>query len=88
MAVHAHPDDESSKGAASMARYAAEGNDVLVVTLTGGERGDILNPQWTSPEFGTGCPRSARKRWLLLPHARRPADLARLRRLRTPEARG
>ena len=25
MAVHAHPDDESSKGAATMARYAAEG---------------------------------------------------------------
>ena len=45
MAVHAHPDDESSKGAASMARYAAEGVDVLVVTCTGGERGDILNPR-------------------------------------------
>lgn len=44
MAVHAHPDDESSKGAATMARYAAEGHEVLVVTLTGGERGDILNP--------------------------------------------
>jgi LmbE family N-acetylglucosaminyl deacetylase len=39
MAVHAHPDDESSKGAASMARYADEGARVLVVTLTGGERG-------------------------------------------------
>ena len=25
MAVHAHPDDESSKGAATMAKYAAEG---------------------------------------------------------------
>ncbi len=44
MAVHAHPDDESSKGAATMARYAAEGVDVLVVTCTGGEAGDILNP--------------------------------------------
>ncbi len=44
MAVHAHPDDESSKGAATMAKYAAEGHEVLVVTLTGGERGDILNP--------------------------------------------
>ncbi|WP_435595205.1 mycothiol conjugate amidase Mca [Tsukamurella tyrosinosolvens] len=44
LAVHAHPDDESSKGAATMARYAAEGNDVLVATFTGGERGDILNP--------------------------------------------
>ena len=43
MAVHAHPDDESSKGAATMARYVAEGAEVLVVTLTGGERGDILN---------------------------------------------
>src|SRR5699024_1822909 len=44
MAVHAHPDDESSKGAATMARYVDEGHQVLVVTLTGGERGDILNP--------------------------------------------
>ena len=39
MAVHAHPDDESSKGAATMARYVTHGVDVLVVTLTGGERG-------------------------------------------------
>ena len=44
MAVHAHPDDESSKGAATTARYAAEGVDVLIVTCTGGERGDVLNP--------------------------------------------
>jgi len=44
MCVHAHPDDESSKGAATMARYVAEGVDVLVVSCTGGERGDILNP--------------------------------------------
>ncbi|HEX2808330.1 MAG TPA: PIG-L family deacetylase, partial [Kineosporiaceae bacterium] len=44
MAVHAHPDDESSKGAGTMARYVAEGVEVLVVTCTGGERGDILNP--------------------------------------------
>ncbi|STD71341.1 1D-myo-inositol 2-acetamido-2-deoxy-alpha-D-glucopyranoside deacetylase [Dermacoccus nishinomiyaensis] len=45
MAVHAHPDDESSKGAATMARYLAEGDDVTVVTCTGGERGDVLNPR-------------------------------------------
>ncbi len=44
MAVHAHPDDESSKGAATMARYVAEGVDVHVVTCTGGERGSVLNP--------------------------------------------
>jgi mycothiol S-conjugate amidase len=45
MAVHAHPDDESSKGAAAMARYVAEGVEVLVVTCTGGERGSVLNPK-------------------------------------------
>ncbi|WP_346767702.1 mycothiol conjugate amidase Mca [Knoellia koreensis] len=44
MAVHAHPDDESSKGAATTARYAATNADVLVVSCTGGERGDVLNP--------------------------------------------
>jgi mycothiol S-conjugate amidase len=44
MCVHAHPDDESSKGAATMARYVDEGVEVLVVSCTGGERGDILNP--------------------------------------------
>ena len=45
MAVHAHPDDESSKGAATTARYVHEGAEVLVVTCTGGERGDVLNPR-------------------------------------------
>src|SRR5690554_4073433 len=45
MAVHAHPDDESSKGAATMARYVDEGVRVRVVTCTGGERGDVLNPK-------------------------------------------
>lgn len=49
MHVHAHPDDESSKGAASTARYVAEGVDVHVATCTGGERGSILNPQFQHP---------------------------------------
>lgn len=44
MHVHAHPDDEASKGAASTAKYVAEGVRVKVVTCTGGERGDLLNP--------------------------------------------
>jgi mycothiol S-conjugate amidase len=44
MCVHAHPDDESSKGAATMAKYVREGVDVLVVTLTDGSRGSVLNP--------------------------------------------
>ncbi|WP_041307282.1 mycothiol conjugate amidase Mca [Intrasporangium calvum] len=43
MAVHAHPDDESSKGAATTAKYVAAGAAVMVVSCTGGERGDILN---------------------------------------------
>ena len=55
MAVHAHPDDESSKGAATMARYAREGVEVLVCTMTGGERGDILNPAMDRPG-GEGRP--------------------------------
>ena len=49
MAVHAHPDDESSKGAATCARYVTEGHDVMVVTCTGGERGSILNPAMDRP---------------------------------------
>lgn len=44
LAVHAHPDDESSKGAATMAMYAAAGVDVMVATCTDGSRGDIQNP--------------------------------------------
>jgi mycothiol S-conjugate amidase len=50
MAVHAHPDDESSKGAATMAKYVAEGVQVLVATCTGGERGSVLNPKMDRPE--------------------------------------
>ncbi|HEV2452566.1 MAG TPA: mycothiol conjugate amidase Mca [Streptosporangiaceae bacterium] len=57
MAVHAHPDDESSKGAATMARYARSGVEVLVVTLTGGERGDILNKAMDRPEVRADLPR-------------------------------
>ncbi|MFC7544811.1 mycothiol conjugate amidase Mca [Plantactinospora sp. GCM10030261] len=51
MAVHAHPDDESSKGAATTAKYVAEGVDVLVATCTGGERGSVLNPKLDRPEI-------------------------------------
>ena len=51
MHVHAHPDDESSKGAASTAKYVAEGVDVHVATCTGGERGSILNPSFRHPDI-------------------------------------
>ncbi len=43
IAVHAHPDDESSKGAGTYAHYLGHGAEVLVVSCTGGERGDVLN---------------------------------------------
>ena len=45
LSVHAHPDDEASKGAATMAKYGAEGVRTVLVTCTGGEAGDILNPE-------------------------------------------
>ena len=61
MAVHAHPDDESSKGAATMARYVSEGVQVLVCTLTGGERGDILNPAMDRPEVKADMARIRRE---------------------------
>jgi mycothiol S-conjugate amidase len=51
MAVHAHPDDESSKGAAASAKYVADGVDVLIVTCTGGERGSVLNKALDRPEI-------------------------------------
>jgi mycothiol S-conjugate amidase len=48
--VHAHPDDEASKGAGSTAKYHAEGVRNVLVTCTGGEAGDILNPAVDTPE--------------------------------------
>jgi mycothiol S-conjugate amidase len=59
--VHAHPDDESSKGAATMAKYVAEGGDVFVCTMTGGERGDVLNPAMDRPEVRRELPRLRRE---------------------------
>jgi mycothiol S-conjugate amidase len=49
--VHAHPDDESSKGAGSIARYHASGVHTVLVCCTGGEAGDILNPAMDRPEI-------------------------------------
>ncbi|MFZ1384741.1 MAG: mycothiol conjugate amidase Mca [Propionicimonas sp.] len=58
--VHAHPDDESSKGAATTAYYVAQGVRVMVATCTGGERGSILNRALDTPE-----------NWARLPDLRR-----------------
>lgn len=49
LTVHAHPDDESSKGAGTVARYHDEGVYTVLVTCTGGEEGDILNPAMDRP---------------------------------------
>ncbi len=50
LAVHAHPDDESSKGAGTVARYSADGVHCVLVCCTGGEEGSILNPAMERPE--------------------------------------
>jgi N-acetyl-1-D-myo-inositol-2-amino-2-deoxy-alpha-D-glucopyranoside deacetylase len=42
--VHAHPDDESINNGATMAKYAAEGAHVTLITCTLGERGEIIPP--------------------------------------------
>ncbi len=56
LAVHAHPDDEASKGAATVARYAAEGVHTVLVCATGGEEGEILNPAMDTPEVRARLP--------------------------------
>lgn len=43
MQIHAHPDDEASKGAGTNARYATAGVRTILVCCTGGEAGDVLN---------------------------------------------
>lgn len=59
--VHAHPDDESSKGAATTARYVAEGARVVVATCTGGELGSILNPAMDRPDILANLPAVRRR---------------------------
>lgn len=50
LTVHAHPDDEASKGAGTVAKLHDEGVRTVLVTCTGGEEGDILNPAMDRPE--------------------------------------
>ena len=50
LTVHAHPDDEASKGAGTVARARAEGLHTVLVCCTGGAQGDILNPAMDRPE--------------------------------------
>ncbi|MEJ7585904.1 MAG: mycothiol conjugate amidase Mca [Acidimicrobiales bacterium] len=50
LSVHAHPDDEASKGAGTVHRYHGEGVRTILVCCTGGEAGEILNPAMDRPE--------------------------------------
>jgi mycothiol S-conjugate amidase len=50
LTVHAHPDDEASKGAGTVARYHAEGVHTVLVCCTDGAEGEILNPALDTPE--------------------------------------
>ena len=50
LTVHAHPDDEASKGAGTVAKYHDQGVRTVLVCCTGGEEGDILNPAMDRPE--------------------------------------
>ena len=49
MAVFAHPDDEAFGTGGTLARYAAEGCDVHLVTATRGEAGQIAEPGVATP---------------------------------------
>ncbi len=51
LTVHAHPDDESSKGAGTVRRYADEGVRTVLVCCTDGAAGDVLNPQLDADEL-------------------------------------
>ncbi len=52
LAVHAHPDDESISTGGILAKYSAEGLRTVLVYGTGGEAGDILNPDFVAPKPG------------------------------------
>jgi len=60
LTVHAHPDDESSKGAGTVARYHQAGVRTVLVCCTGGEEGEILNPALDTPDVQADIP--ARRR--------------------------
>ncbi len=61
LTVHAHPDDESSKGAGTVARYHAEGVRTVLVCCTGGEEGEVLNPALDTPETRARLPELRRE---------------------------
>lgn len=75
MTVHAHPDDEASKGAPTLAKYHADGVHTILVCCTGGEEGDLQNPTLREPgqPFHDLTPEQERE----LVVSMRPAELRR-----------
>jgi mycothiol S-conjugate amidase len=75
LTVHAHPDDEASKGAPTVARYAREGVRTVLVCATGGEEGDVQNEALRAPggPFHGLTPEEEKAKLAEL----RPAELAR-----------
>ena len=55
MAVHAHPDDETTSGGSSLVKYGLEGVQTIVVTCTDGAQGEMhdpdLDPEWALPRL-------------------------------------
>lgn len=75
LTIHAHPDDEASKGAPTCARYSADGVATVLVCCTGGEEGDVNNKKLLEPgEPFHGLDEPATKRKLA---EVRPAELQR-----------
>ncbi len=56
LSVHAHPDDESSKGAGTVRTVVDGGGEALLVTCTGGEAGEVLNEAMRRPEIEADLP--------------------------------
>ena len=56
LTIHAHPDDESSKGPGTISLYSSQGIRTTLVCCTGGEVGDILNPAMNSAEVKANLP--------------------------------
>ncbi|MEL0074756.1 MAG: PIG-L family deacetylase [Ilumatobacter sp.] len=75
LTVHAHPDDEASKGAPTLAMYGSRGVRTVLVCCTGGEEGDLQNPSLAEPGQPFHGLDEAASRQLLA--EMRPVELAR-----------
>ncbi|ETX02663.1 MAG: hypothetical protein ETSY1_02765 [Candidatus Entotheonella factor] len=61
LTIHAHPDDETSKGGGSIGRYAEAGVGMVLICCTGGEAGSVLNPALDRPEVLARIPELRRQ---------------------------